>query len=144
MQTNNDFNIFLQDIWSVNLALLGMTLTIFTVLYSFIIVKRDELKITANKIKSGDKSIETKLSNKNLSKYIVDLKAINSTIVRAIIICFSIFLLSWSVHRLIPVEYACIKRGATIILGSFTIGEIGYLIFSFTKILNHYKSTTKI
>lgn len=140
---NSDFNI-LQDIWSINLALLGITLTIFTVLYSFILVKRDELRITAVKIKSGDESIDTKLSNQNLSNYIRNLKSINSKIVSLIVICFVVFVLSWIADRILPDEFEKIKMVFSIVLGILTFGEIIYLSFNFFNIVKHYNSTTKI
>jgi len=52
----------LSDLWSFHLVLIGISLSIFTLLYSFILNKRDELKSISEQIKSSGKnpSIEQK------------------------------------------------------------------------------------
>ena len=77
----------LSDLWTLYLTFIGILLSLFTLLYSFILSKRDELKIIAEQIKLGDKSPLIIQKRKFAIAYIKRLVNINKQ-------CFCILLIS--------------------------------------------------
>lgn len=81
----------LDEFCSIQLTIIGISFSIFTILYSFILGKRETLETIANKIKLGDKSPQLKGHEHYCLTSIKRLKYLN---IGAIVICTaSIFLL---------------------------------------------------
>lgn len=66
----------LDKLFSIQLTLIGVTFSIFTILYSIILGKFDQLKIIAKQIKRGNTSPEIKQSEKFCLDTIFQLKKI--------------------------------------------------------------------
>lgn len=85
--TNEPFS----DLCTIQLTLIGISFSIFTILYSLVLGKLDLLNNISNQIKQGNKSPELKQSEFFCLKYIRKLKGMNKWV---IIVCStSIFLL---------------------------------------------------
>ena len=137
-------NEILNDLWNFHLVLFGVALSIFTLLYSFILSKRDELKSISEQVKIGDKSPMLAQRESFAKKYIIRLKSANNHAALTILVTFILFLFSWFTQRLISDCNVQFKRISFYTISTLTILIIFYSIFIFIKIYNHYKSETKI
>lgn len=125
-------------LFNINLSLFGIGITILTVLLSFVITKKDEVKVYSDIYKSGqaDPTIKGKIS---LSiQYIKKLRRIIVHIIVICIISLLSVLSSWIFNSL-----TC---NDIIIYASFglTILLIGYIIILLWKILSFFWKYTKV
>jgi hypothetical protein len=137
-------NEILNDIWNFHLVLFGVALSIFTLLYSFILSKRDELKSISEQVKFGVKSPMLAQRESFAKKYILRLKSANNHIALTTLVTFILFLFGWFTQRLISDNNIQFKQISFYIISILTISIILHTIFIFIKIYNHYKSETKI
>lgn len=137
-------NEVLNDVWNFQLILFGLAVTLFTVLYSFIITKRDELRNISDLIKNGDQSALT-LQKENFAKnYILRLKKINNHLVILISVTFIFSFIGWITERFIPNSNFSLKFKILLILLIFTFLTLFAILIQSIKIFKHYKESTKI
>ena len=134
----------LYDLWNFHLVVIGFSLSIFTLLYSFILNKRYELKTIAEQIKSGDKSPLIFQKEKFAIKYIMRLKIFNKNCIYIFITSTILFCCSWIALRFVDDSQLLMKEIFVIIIEAFTILLCFYLASQFVKIYQHYNSETKI
>jgi len=137
-------NSILSDLWNFHLVLIGISLSIFTLLYSFILNKRDELKTISEQIKNGDKNPTLVQKERFAIKYISRLKKFNTNCL--FIFIFSAFFCCWSwvTLRMLSDCQIIIKQWFMVAIGILTIILCLYVAFQFLKIYKHYKSETKV
>ena len=137
-----DVNQVLNDIWSLHLVFFGAGLAIFTLLYSFILSKRDDLKLLADQFKTGNEN-PTLVQRESFSiKYIQRLKKINDKVLILIVMTFSSFLAAWVGHRL--VEDCELKRYMFYILSTLTVLMLILFFAIFYRVYKAYKFDTKV
>src|SRR5947208_26818 len=95
------YDTILSDIWSVELTFLAVYLTLFTVIYSFILNKRDELIIISQQLKNGETNPLLKQRETFHRKYILRLKKVNRHLINLIIGSFLLVIVSWIADRII-------------------------------------------
>ncbi len=139
-QINDLFN----DLWNFHLVLFGIALSIFTLLYSFILSKRDEIRNIAEQVKSGDKNPLLSQKENFAIKYIKRLKSINDKIVVIVILSLIFFIISWVLQRIVFDYYFCIKLYSLYVVSFITICLLIYLIYMFSIIYKYYKDETAI
>ena len=144
MMETNQINELYNDLWNFHLVLFGIALSIFTLLYSFILSKRDEIRNIAEQVKSGDKNPLLTQKENFAKKYINRLKSINDKIVVIVILSLIFFIISWIFQRVILDINSCLKLYSLYIIGSITICLLLYLIYMFTVIYKYYKDETTI
>lgn len=137
-------NALLNDIWNFQLLLFGLVVTLFTVIYSFIITKRDELRSIAYTIKSGDQTSILKQRETFAKNYIVRLKKINNHLIILILITFSVSLIGWLTERFISNCEVNLKKNILLILASLTSLVFIFISIQSYKIFIHYRESTKI
>jgi hypothetical protein len=137
-------NNILNDLWNFHLVLFGIALTIFTLLYSFILGKREELRGISEQVKLGVNSPLLSQKESFAIKYITRLKSANKHTALTILITFIFFVFSWISHRLVSDCYLQYKKTAVFLVASLTFIIIIYFIFIFIKIYQYYKAETKI
>jgi len=137
-------NDILSDLWNFHLVLIGISLSIFTLLYSFILNKRDELRNISEQIKNGDKSPALVQKERFAIKYIYRLKKINTNCL--FIFIFSTFFCCWSwvSLRLIKDSQLILKQWFMILIAFMTVILCLSVAYQFIKIYRHYNSETKI
>ncbi len=140
----DQINDILNDLWNFHLVLFGVALSIFTLLYSFILSKRDELKGISEQVKAGDKNPLLTQRESFAKKYILRLKSANNHAALTILITFVLFVFSWLSQRIISDYNIQFKRISLCIISALTILIILYSMFIFIKIYKQYKSETKI
>lgn len=130
----------INQISNIQLALLGITITVFTVLFAFITTKKDELKNLSNQIKSGDKSpLILQKANfvlRNINKF----KRINDKIVYVILFSFIFFSYTW----IVSMFKVCICKKNFLFIISILIIEFLVLSTLLVKIYFNYKKEIKI
>lgn len=140
MPSNEQITTLINQISNVQLALLGISITIFTVIYSFIINKKEELLIIASEIKSGNKSPLKLQKESFLIKNITKLKSVNNKLL--VLVCYSFLYLiySWISSNFsvcISIKYYYLN----LILLSLEFIIISFILI---KLFINYKKETKI
>lgn len=137
-------NDILSDLWNFHLVLIGISLSIFTLLYSFILTKRDELKTISEQIKNGDKSPTLLQKERFAIRYISRLKKFNTNCLYIFIISTFLCCWSWVTLRIINDCFFCLKKWFVIVIGVLTALLCLYVAFQFFKIYKHYNIETKV
>ena len=130
----------INQISNIQLALLGITITVFTVLYAFITTKKDELKNLSNQIKSGDKSPLILQKANFVTRNINKLKNINDKIIYVILFSFLFFSYTW----IVSIFKICINNKNFLFIISILIIEFLVLSTLLVKTYFNYKKETKI
>lgn len=134
----------LNDVWNFQLILFGLAVTLFTVIYSFVITKRDELRSISDSIKNGDQTAAAKQKEIFAKNYILRLKKINNHLSTLIIATFLTSTLGWISERFISDCCFSLKKKILIILLSITLILLIAIFVQSYKIFKHYKESTKI
>lgn len=130
----------INQISNIQLAILGITITVFTVLYAFIMTKKDELKILSNQIKIGDKSPLVLQKANFVARNISKLKSINDKVVYVILFSFVFF----SYTSVVSLFKNFINNKNFIFIITALIIEFSVLTLLLVKIFLNYKKETKI
>ena len=143
MLTNIQINEILSDVCNFQLVVFGIAVTLFTLLYSFIMNKRELLKNYNEDIKLGNAS-PVIYQKTNFS--IIYINRLKKTNIHLIILCttsFISYLFSWFSLRFI--DCSIIKQKSFYIISSLSIMTIIYIIFILSFILfKEYIKSTKI
>ena len=129
------------DICNFQLVIFGIGITLFTVLYSFILNKRDDLRGYSELIKFGKADPLTLQKNELAKSYINRFKKVNNHLINIVIIALLIYVASWIVKEFLIVDQIQIPF---YILSSLTIFTLGYISLIIWQVLKHYKYSTKI
>lgn len=132
------------DLWALYLTLIGILLSILTLLYSFIIGKKDELKLIAELIKlDGITPLVNQRKNFAIS-YIRRLSGINKKCFVLLLISITMDVLCWVGMRLSFFFDNTILFWLLVITILFTILIGGYTVYLGYKLIKQYISDTKI
>ena len=132
------------DLWTLYLTLIGILMSILTLLYSFIIGKKDELKLIAEQIKlDGATPLVNQRKNFAIS-YIRRLSGINQKCFLLLLISIIMDVLCWVGMRLSFIFDNTILLWLLVITIIFTILIGGYTVYLGYKLIKQYISDTKI
>jgi hypothetical protein len=137
-------NSCLSDLWNFHLVLIGISLSIFTLLYSFILNKRDELKAISEQIKSSGKNPTIEQKERFAISYIRRLRKFNANCLFIFIVSTFLCYLSWATLRLIKDSRLLFKQWLLIIIAFLTVFLCLYVALQFVKIYKNYNSETKV
>lgn len=131
----------LNDAWTVYLTFCGILVSIITLLYSFIMGKRNELYIYAEQSKLGSKDPLIKKRQMSASKYIKQMKSIIKWCVIMLVMSFSSCFISWLCIRFLTkelyLEVLLIIVVLTLLIIAGTLGLI-------RRLIRQYNVDTKI
>lgn len=131
----------LNDAWTVYLTFCGILVSIITLLYSFIMGKRNELYIYAEQSKLGSKDPLIKKRQMSVSKYIKQMKSIIKWCVIMLVMSFSSCFISWLCIRFLTkelyLEVLLIIVVLTLLIIAGTLGLI-------RRLIRQYNVDTKI
>lgn len=91
------------DIFNVQLTCIGIIVSLFTLVYSFIMSKKNELKIISERIKLGETSVSVKQLEKFAHNYIGKMKLLN----KYLLIFGACSLLIWFLTWLDKIIFNC-------------------------------------
>lgn len=131
----------LSDLWTLHLTFIGIMLSLFTLLYSFILSKRDELKLSVEQIILGDNN-PLIIQKKNFAiTYIKRLKNINKHCMHILIISVLLASCSWIGMRILN-EHT--RLTALVIITILTLLVLIYVVCLAIKFMREYKDNIKI
>lgn len=136
------YNSILGDIGNFVLVIFGFSVTLFTVLYSFILGRREQLKEYSDKIKIGDKNPLIHQRHSNAKKFIHRFKKFNTHLIFTIFVDLFIYFACISVKYFI--DNMRIKEISTMILGLLAFLIIIYVALMLTLTVKDYSRITKI
>jgi uncharacterized membrane protein len=136
------YNSILGDIGNFVLVVFGFSITLFTVLYSFIISKREQLKEYSDRIKKGDKDPLIHQRHSNAKKFIERFKKFNIHLIITIFIDLIVYVVCIGVKYFVSEMKT--KELATIIIGIFSILVIIYVSVMLILTVKDYLKITKI
>lgn len=140
MYNENEIIAIINQVSNLQLALLGIAITVFTVIYSFIINKREDLKNISILIKAGKGSPMIVQKSSFLTKHIINFKNTNNSLIKIIIVSFFLFTYTWisSNFKIFINE----KAFYTVLI----IVAIEFIFISIVliKIISKYKNETKL
>ena len=129
------------DAWTVYLTFCGRLVSIITLLYSFIMGKRNALYIYAEQSKLGSKDPLNKKRQMSASKYIKQMKSIIKWCVIMLVMSFSSCFISWLCIRFLTkelyLEVLLIIVVLTLLIIAGTLGLI-------RRLIRQYNVDTKI
>lgn len=143
MLSNSQINEILSDICNFQLVVFGIAFSLFTLLYSFIMSKREQLIIYSDSLKKGDTSPDLPQKIKFSIDYINRLKRTNKYLIVLIIFSFTTYVFSWLSLRFIDCNY--LKNKSFYILASISILTILYIILLICYVLfREYRKSSKL
>ena len=131
----------LGNISNINLAFLGISLTLFTVIYSFILNYRETLKEKTLERSSGNISPSLKQKISFLKKNIKTFRSVNFHLKIIIYFSFSQFLIPIIIVEFVDCNYY--KEILEIILKICFYLEMIYIIILLFRIMKFYEKQTK-
>lgn len=132
------------DLWTLYLTLIGILLSILTLLYSFIIGKKDELKLIAEQIKlDGITPLVNQRKNFAIS-YIRRLSGSNKKCFVLLLTSITMDVLCWVGMRLSFIFDNTLLLWLLVVTIVFTILIGGYTVYLGCKLIKQYMSDTKI
>lgn len=139
MPTLYNTEYFLQDCFNIQLSFLGILITLFTVIFTILLGKIEELKIYSELIKNGTHSLQIIQNEKLLHKFIKGLKKVNQKLLVAFLIAFVLFLIIW-VYRFLCLH----NKWYLLLIEILFCFEIIFFIFLTIKIIRLYFISTRL
>ena len=131
----------LNDAWTVYLTFCVILVSIITLLYSFIMGKRNELYIYAEQSKLGSKDPLNKKRQMSASKYIKQMKYIIKWCVIMLVMSFSSCFISWLCIRFLTKE---LYFEVLLIIVVLTLLIIAGTLGLIRRLIRQYNVDTKI
>lgn len=133
-------------LFAIEFGLFGIGITVFTVLYSFILNKKNELSVFTEQKKRQKNSIKTILDQKILfaNKYILSAKKINFHLLILVFYTFAISILSFFAMGL--KSFLCKETSEIVnsILTLLTVLSLIYILIMLIKVTIRYIKESKI
>lgn len=132
----------IKDICNFQLSIFGISITLFTVLYSFILNKREELRSYNEQIKTGTANPIITQKYNFAKSYIKKVKEVNRHLKRLVIISLLCYLISCFIINfpIIPLLIYILKILVLIVAG----GTMIYICIILFVIFRQYTEDTKI
>ena len=143
MLSETQINEILSDICNFQLVVFGIAVSLFTLLFSFIMSKREQLKVYSNEVKLGNSNPETFQKIEFCKSYISRLRRTNRHLMIISVSTLSIYLFSWVSLRLID----CLSSKLVLfkIAALLSILMIIYIVLILWYVLyKEYSKSTKI
>ena len=137
-----NLNDFATNFFNIQLAFFGISITVFTVFFAFILSKRDELKLINYQIEKGDNSPSLKQKRSFIINNIKKLTSINQFTLKVVISTFICFIISFIISNInFNKNISNIFLYVLYIILAFEI--VGFTILIF-RLLKYYNKSTKI
>lgn len=136
------YNSILSDIGNLVLVIFGFSVTLFTVLYSFIIAKREQMIEYSDKIKNGNKDLLVLQRQKNAIKFIEKFRTFNKHLIISVLVDLLIYIACMFFKYLVS-DFG-FKEKATWTVGIIASLIIGYVTVMLIITIRDYLKITKI
>lgn len=138
---DTQINTLLSDICNFQLVIFGISITIFTVLYSFIISKREDLKNVNSLIVNGNDSPNLRQKKSFYIMYIEKWKRINAHIINLSILSFLIFFVGFFVKQ---ISFSYHKSIYFLCISVFSLVVVIYISFLLFLLIKDYHKSVAI
>ena len=138
---NSIYYNLLSDAFTIYMTFSGILISLLTLLYSFIIVKRSELELCAETLKTTSTDPLIKKKQSNLIQQIKKLASINNKVFIVLILSMIACIISWLSIRFIPTYY---HFGFLFLVGVFSLIIIAITINMMIKLYIQYKDDIKM
>lgn len=132
-----DFSLY-EDLCSIQLTVIGISFSIFTIIYSIILIQKDKLNLLSKQIKTGSYGPENKQLEYFCIKNIKSLRRINLFTIAicsaSISICISMWIL----------KYFELPNGAIITIYIVNFLDLGCILILIIRVFKSYFKQTKI
>lgn len=137
-----NLNNFATNFFNIQLAFFGISITVFTVIFAFILSKRDELKLINYQIEKGDNSPSLKQRRSFVINNIKKLSSINSYTLKVVICTFILFVLSFIISN----NNFSLKTSNNMLNFLYFILALEVIVFAILvfKVVKYYGKSTKI
>lgn len=142
MENTELLNNILSDIGNFILVVFGFSATLFTVLYSFILSKKEQMKEYSDKIKSGSKDFLVFQRHRNASKFISKFRKFNIHLIITLFLNLGTYLFCLVVKYVI--SDITIKLNSTKSIGVIALLIVIYLASMLVLTVRDYLKVTKI
>ena len=142
MEKIDIINSALSDVGNFVLVVFGFTITLFTVLYSFILNKRELLNEISDRLKNGEKDPLLHQKSSNSKRIIERLKRLNSHLIVIVAITFITYFLCMLSKYLF--DDICFKNVLIKIVGIITFLIICYVTIMLFLTIKDYIKNTKL
>lgn len=137
---NSDLQNILGELTNVNLVILGISVTIFTVVYSFLLNKKNELHNITNKINQNTLNPFDNQQKYFALNYIKQFSKINRKLLHLIIASFILFLSLFIFNRFLLSTFQNFKELIFYIFCALTTAVLFYFVFTFIGLIKKYKN----
>lgn len=144
MSSSDNVSLFyslLTDSWTFYLTFCGILISVITLLYSFILGKKAELKVYAEQAKLGNNDPMLKKKQRAAVAYIGKLASINEWCILLLGISFISCVTSWGCIRFMPTDIYFI---ILLIIGVITLLIIPSTIVLIIKLYLQYRDDIKL
>lgn len=135
-------NNILSDIGNFSLVVFGFSSTLFTVLYSFILMRRENLQEISEKIKLNDSDPFLSRKKSSSIRYISRMKTMNRNLIFVLFSSFGFYIIS------MILKYLCLtytlKKYGVIVLITLVLGTSIFVVYVILKTVKDYLRATKI
>ncbi len=130
------------DMWTLYLTFTGILLSVFTLLYSFVANKKDELKLITEHVKLGEKDPLLLQKQAFAIKYIKRLSKINIRCLVLLLISILLTFASWIGLRILNNSISRVIL--LIMLITVTLLVAIYIVLMFIAVIRQYRDDIKI
>ena len=129
------------DLWSLYLAMIGCLVSVFTLLYSFIISKREELKLYAEQISKDGKNPTVIQKQRFAANYIKRMSRVANYCLVLLLCNILLSIGSWIGMNVLD---GLAQNIVFILISIFTVFAFGFVIYLCVKVFLQYLSDIKI
>jgi hypothetical protein len=133
-----DVQNILSELTNINLVILGISITIFTVIYSFIVTKRNDLENISDKLATQDSNPFIIKQKHFTLKYIKQFSSINTKLLQMIVCSFILFVFLFSFNRFLLDTFQNLKELFCYSFAGLTAIVILYFGYVFIDLIRKY------
>lgn len=141
---NSDLQNILGELTNANLVILGISITIFTVIYSFLANKKIDLNKLTNKINQSQSNPFDNQQKYFALKYIKQFSKTNEKFLHLIFASFALFLSIFIFNRFLIDTFQKFKELIFYIFCSLTFIVLLYFVYVFIDLIKKYKNELTI
>lgn len=134
----------LSELTNVNLVILGISITIFTVIYSFLVNKRGDLYKITSRINNSESNPFDNQQKYFALNYIKQFTSINKKLLQLIIFSFALFLSLFVFNRFLLDTFQEIKELLFYLFCGLSLFVLFYFIYVFCDLIKKYKNEVSI
>jgi len=136
----SDLQNILGELTNANLVILGISITIFTVVYSFLVNKKMDLNKLTNKISNNQSNPFDNQQKYFALNYIKQFSKINEKLIHLIIASFVLFISIFIFNRFLLDTFQKFKELLLYVFFGLTALALCYFVYVFVDLIKKYRN----